>query len=109
MGLTTRERGRTERSEVALALGGRRYFPLGELEAFVFQRAFGGVRDAPAQHPPDGLLELVDAHARFVGGALRLGLRAACRVQLVDEVLGRKDVRAKRRVRPRCGARPRRR
>jgi hypothetical protein len=43
--------------EVALTLGGGRDFLLGELEALAFQHAFGGVRGAPAQHTPDGLLQ----------------------------------------------------
>jgi hypothetical protein len=74
--------------EVALTLGGRRDFPLGELEALALQHAFGGVRGAPAQHTPDGLLQLGDACPRGVSDALRLGLGAASGTELLDEVLG---------------------
>jgi hypothetical protein len=74
--------------EVALALGGRRDFPLGELEALALKRAFGGVRGAPAQHTARGLLELGDACPRAVSDALRFGVGAAGGVHLVDEVLG---------------------
>ena len=74
--------------EVALTLGGRRDFPLGELEALALPPAFGGVRGAPAQHTARGLLELGDAGPRAVSEALRLGPGAAGSVQLVDELLG---------------------
>ena len=62
--------------------------PSASLRRWRSQRAFGGVRGAPAQHTARGLLELGDACARFVGDALRLGPGAAGGVQLVDEVLG---------------------
>ncbi len=74
--------------EVALALGGRRDFLLSELEALALQRAFGGVRGAPAQHTARGLLELGDARPRTVSHALRLSPSEAGGVQLVGEVLG---------------------
>ena len=74
--------------EVALTLGGRRDFLLGELEALALQRAFGGARGTPAQRTPAGLLQLSDACARFVSDALRLGLGAAGGVQLVGELVG---------------------
>jgi hypothetical protein len=74
--------------ELALTLGGRRYFPLGELEALALQRAFGGVRGAPAQHAARGLLQRGDPRPRVVSHALRLRPRGASGVQLVGEVLG---------------------
>jgi hypothetical protein len=74
--------------KVALALGGRRDFPLGELEALALPPAFGGVHGTPPQHTPRGLLELGDACPRVVSHASRLGPGEAGGVQLVDEVLG---------------------
>ena len=74
--------------EVALALGGRRDFLLGEREALALKQAFGGVRDAPAQHTAGGLVQIGDACARFVGDALRLGPGAAGGMELVDQVVG---------------------
>jgi hypothetical protein len=74
--------------EVALTLGGRRDFLLGELEALALQCAFGGVRVVPAQHTARGLLQLGDACPRSVSDALGLGLGAAGGVHLVGEVLG---------------------
>ena len=87
LGLPCRAVGNTA-GEVALTIGGRRDFLLGELEALALQRAFGGVRGTPAEHTPDGLLQLSDACARFVSDALRLGAGAAGGVQLVGEVVG---------------------
>jgi hypothetical protein len=75
--------------EVALTLGGRRDFPLGELEALALQRAFGGVRGAPAsQHAARGSLELGDPCPRNISDGLRLGVGGAGGVQLVDEMFG---------------------
>jgi hypothetical protein len=86
-GLPSRAVGKPVR-EVAPALGGRRDFLLGELEALALQRTFGGVRAPAAQLAEGRLLELGDACARFVGDALRLGLGAAGDIQLVDECSG---------------------
>ena len=81
-------RGRQPVREVALAFGGRRDFPVGELEALALKRAFGGVHGPPAQDAARGLLELGDARPRAIGDALRLGLGEARGVQLVGEVFG---------------------
>ena len=62
--------------EVALTLGGRRYFPLGELETLALQRAFGEVRGAPAQHTARGLLELGDARPRALSATRCASARA---------------------------------
>jgi hypothetical protein len=52
------------------------------------QRAFGGVRGAPAQDTAGGLVQIGDACSRRVSDALRPGPGAAGGVQLVGEVLG---------------------
>jgi hypothetical protein len=96
LGVPCRPVGEAAR-EVALTLGGRRDFPLGELEALALQRAFGGVRGAPAaQLAARRLVEVGDPCSRTIGDVLRLGLGVAGGVKLVDEVLGvLADARAK--------------
>ena len=61
------------------------------------QRAFGGVRGAPAaQLAARRLVEVGDPCSRTIGDVLRLGLGVAGRVKLVDEVLAvLADARAK--------------